>query len=71
MGTGRAVQHHLLLSLAKVVALLGIAAVFLFAVLPKLHADYGAPSILDSRTVVWLVMQLHLMFAAFVLRVLC
>jgi cytochrome bd-type quinol oxidase subunit 1 len=69
MNAKREFQHHLLLSLAKVIALLGISAVLLYAVLPKLQGDYGAAPILSSRTVVWLVMQLHLMFAAFVLGV--
>jgi cytochrome bd-type quinol oxidase subunit 1 len=63
------IRHHLLLSLVKVGALLGLAAGFLLLVLPRLSGDYGASLLLDSRTVVWLVMQLHLMFAAFVLGV--
>ncbi len=69
MSSGSDVRRHLLLSLAKVGALLGMAAGFLLLVLPRLGGDYGSLPLPDSRTVVWLVMQLHLMFAAFVLGV--
>ena len=66
---GGEVRRHLLLSLVKVGVLLGLAAGLLLIVLPRLRGDYAASPVLDSRTVVWLVMQLHLMFAAFVLGV--
>ncbi|MEE9295840.1 MAG: cytochrome ubiquinol oxidase subunit I [Phycisphaerae bacterium] len=69
MRAGGALRHHLVTSLAKVSALLGTAAVLLLVVLPRLRGDYGSSPVLDSRTVVWVVMQLHLMFAAFVLGV--
>ncbi|MBI2194131.1 MAG: cytochrome ubiquinol oxidase subunit I [Planctomycetes bacterium] len=63
-------RHHLLFSLAKVSALLVLAATLLYGLLPRQRDDYGAfPFLLDSRTVVWLAMELHLMFAAFVLGV--
>ncbi len=63
------IRHHIFTSLAKVGALLGLAAVLLLVVLPRIGGDYGTSPILDSRTVVWVVMELHLMFAAFVLGV--
>ena len=63
------IRHHILTSLVKVGALLGLAAILLLVVLPRLHGDYGTSPILDSRTVVWVVMELHIMFAAFVLGV--
>ena len=69
MSSGGDIRHHLLLSLVKVGALLGLAAGFLLLVLPRLSGDYGAFPLLDSRTLVWVVMELHLMFAAFVLGV--
>jgi len=67
-GQGK-LQRHLLASLTKAALLVGIAAALLLAVLPRLSGAYGEAPLLDSRTVVWLVMQLHLMFAAFVLGV--
>ncbi len=66
---GRAVRHHLLLSLAKVGAFLGVAAVLLLVVLPKLSGEYVQSPLVDSRTLIWVAMQIHLMFAAFVLGV--
>ncbi len=69
MNVGRDVRYHFLASLVKVGVLLGVAAVLVLVVLPKLRGDYGASPLLDSRTVVWFVMELHLMFAAFVLGV--
>ncbi|MBI3941268.1 MAG: cytochrome ubiquinol oxidase subunit I, partial [Acidobacteria bacterium] len=69
MSAGREVRHHLLMSLAKVGILLVVAAVLLLLLLPRLRGDYAATPLLDSRTIVWLVMELHLMFAAFVLGV--
>ena len=69
MTVGREVRHHLLLSLVKVGVFLGVAAVLLLAVLPRLTGDYRASPLVDSRTVVWVAMQVHLMFAAFVLGV--
>ncbi len=69
MSTERKVPHHLVASLGKVGVLLGITTVFLYGVLPSRTAEYQVAPILDSRTVVWLVMELHLMLAAFVLGV--
>lgn len=69
MGVGREIRHHLILSIVKVAALLGIATLAVLVLLPRLHAEYGTVPILDSRTIVWFVMELHLMFAAFVLGV--
>ncbi len=69
MSVGREIRHHLALSLVKIAVLLGIAALAVLLLLPRLRGDYGATPIVDSRTVVWVVMQLHLMFAAFVLGV--
>ncbi|MFQ5776573.1 MAG: cytochrome ubiquinol oxidase subunit I [Terriglobia bacterium] len=66
---GGDVRRQLWLSLAKVGVLLGIAAVLLLAILPQVRGEYGASPLLNSRTVVWLFMELHLMFAAFVLGV--
>ena len=63
------IRHHIVTSLAKVGVLLGLAAVLLLVVLPRMRGAYGTSPILDSRTVVWVVMELHLMFAAFVLGV--
>jgi len=63
------VRHHLVLSLGKVGLLLTVAALLVFGMLPRTTAQYAASPLLDSRTVVWLVMELHLMFAAFVLGV--
>ncbi|MFQ5722866.1 MAG: cytochrome ubiquinol oxidase subunit I [Terriglobia bacterium] len=62
-------RRELRLSLVKVGVLLGVAAVLLLVVLPRMGGEYGTSPLLDSRTVVWLVMELHLMFAAFVLGV--
>lgn len=61
--------RQILASLAKVGALVGFAAVLLLWVLPSRGGVYGSSPVLDPRTVVWIVMQLHLMFAAFVLGV--
>ena len=69
MRAGGSLRHHLATSLAKVSALLGAAAFLILVVLPRMRGDYGSSPVLDSRTVVWLVMELHLMFAAFVLGV--
>ncbi len=69
MRSGGEVRRYLFLSLAKVGVLLGVAAVLLLGVLPRVGGDYGISPLVDSRTVVWLVMELHLMFAAFVLGV--
>ncbi len=69
MTVGKEVRHHLLLSLAKVGVFLGLAAVLLLVVLPAAASDYRASPLVDSRTVVWVAMQVHLMFAAFVLGV--
>ena len=69
MRFGDDVRRQLWFSLAKVGILLGLAAVLLLAVLPHVGGEYGASPLLDSRTVVWLVMELHLMFAAFVLGI--
>src|SRR3990172_9364342 len=63
------VRHHLALSLGKVGFLLTVAGLLVFGMLPQTTAQYAASPLLDSRTVVWLVMELHLMFAAFVLGV--
>lgn len=63
------VRHHLLISLAKVALFLGLAGVLLLVVLPGLGGEYRDSIFLDSRTVVWLLLELHLMFAAFVLGV--
>ena len=63
------VRHHLLASLVKVGVLLAAAAGLVFGVLPRTVAVYTASPLLDSRTVVWLLMELHLMFGAFVLGV--
>lgn len=62
-------RRELTFSLLKTAALLGVAALLICAALPKLSGDYLSMFGLESRTVVWLVMQLHLMFAAFVLGV--
>ncbi len=62
-------RQELAWSLLKAAALLGVSALLVYAVLPKLTGDYRSFPGLDSRTVVWLIMQLHLMFAAFVLGV--
>ncbi|MBI3939224.1 MAG: cytochrome ubiquinol oxidase subunit I, partial [Acidobacteria bacterium] len=62
-------KHHLALSVAKVGVLLAVAGLLVFGALPRLGVQYGVSPLLDSRTVVWLVMELHLMFAAFVLGV--
>ncbi len=62
-------RQELAWSLLKAAALLGVSALLVYAVLPKLPGDYRSFPGLDSRTVMWLVMQLHLMFAAFVLGV--
>ncbi|MBI4612464.1 MAG: cytochrome ubiquinol oxidase subunit I, partial [Planctomycetes bacterium] len=69
MGAPGEVRRHLLVSLGKVGLLLGLAAILVLAVLPRLRAPYGATPLVEPRTVVWLVMELHLMFAAFVLGV--
>ncbi len=69
MSAGREVRKHLVLSLAKVGALLALAAILLLVVLPGLKGEYGASPVSSSRTIVWIVMELHLMFAAFVLGV--
>ncbi|MFQ5742458.1 MAG: cytochrome ubiquinol oxidase subunit I [Acidobacteriota bacterium] len=62
-------RRQLLVSLAKVGALLAVAATLLLVALPRISTEYGTFPVLDSRTVVWVVMELHLMFAAFVLGV--
>ncbi len=67
MKAGGTLQHHLVTSLVKVSVLL--AAVLILVVLPRVRGDYGSSSAFDSRTVVWVVTELHLMFAAFVLGV--
>ena len=69
MSARRPLRQELAWSLSKTAALLGLSALLVYAVLPKLAGDYRSVPILDSRTVVWLIMQLHLMFAAFVLGV--
>ena len=69
MSAGREIRQHLTGSLFKVAALLGVCTLILVVLLPRLGFDYGSPPVLDSRTIVWLVMQVHLMFAAFVLGV--
>ena len=69
MSVGREIRPPLFASLAKVGVLLSIAAVLVLVVLPRLSGDYATFPLLNSRTVVWLVMELHLMFAAFVLGV--
>ncbi len=69
VSAGREVRHHLLLSLAKVGIFLGLAAVLLLGVLPSLSSEYLASPLVDSRTLIWIAMQIHLMFAAFVLGV--
>jgi len=69
MNAGQNVRRRLLASLAKIGVLLGIATILLLVVLPRERGDYGASVVLDARTVVWFVMELHLMFAAFVLGV--
>ncbi len=69
MSTAQEVRRHLVLSLAKVGVLLGIASALVLLVLPAIGADYGDSPIFNPRTVVWVLMQLHLMFAAFVLGV--
>ncbi len=62
-------RGQLLASFSKVSVLLAAAAILLLVVLPTMRGDYGASPLVDSRTVVWFVMELHLMFAAFVLGV--
>lgn len=69
MSGGSRVGPHLLASLAKITALLGVSAVLVLFVAPAVSGDYTSAPIVDSRTLVWFVMQLHLMFAAFVLGV--
>ncbi|MCH7908017.1 MAG: cytochrome ubiquinol oxidase subunit I [Candidatus Hydrogenedentes bacterium] len=69
MSAGRKIRQHLTASLIKVAVLLGVSTLFLVVLLPRLGYDYGFLPILDSRTVVWVIMELHLMFAAFVLGV--
>lgn len=69
MNPGGTVRHHLIMSLVKTALLLGAAVALLLAVLPSIDREYVSFPIIDARTVVWFVMQLHLMFAAFVLGV--
>ncbi len=69
MDTKLEIRRQLTASVTKVGVLLAVAAALVLLVLPGVRGDYGSGPLLDSRTTVWIIMQLHLMFAAFVLGV--